>query len=164
MRAAGLDLGSMGETKQEIAVSKLIVVSFPDETKIREGIRALKEMQAGGNIKIYASAVVAKDSGGKLSVQEIAHEGLGVTTVGALIGGLAGLPAGPLGMTIGAAGGAIIGGSAKLVNQRADSEFTNKIAHELAPGQSTIVADVDDDGATAFEAELQAIGGAVVRQ
>jgi uncharacterized membrane protein len=154
----------MGPTKQEIAVSKSIVVSFPDETKIHEGIRALKKMQADGNFKIYASAAVAKDSGGKLAVQEITHEGLGVTAVGALIGGLAGLPGGPLAMMIAAAGGAIIGGSAKLVNQRADGEFTNRISRELAPGQSAIVADVDEDGVTAFEAEMEAIGGVVVRQ
>ena len=145
-------------------MSKLIVVNFPDEAKIREGIRALKEMRADGNIKIYASAAVARDPGGEFAVQKITDEGLGVTAIGALIGGLAGLPAGPLAMTIGAAGGAIIGGSAKLINQRADSEFTNMISRELAPGQSAIVADVDEEGVTAFEAEMQAIGGAVVRQ
>jgi len=145
-------------------VSKLVVFSLPDETKIREGIRALKGMQANGNIKIYAAAVVAKDSSGKLSVQGIAHDELGVTAAGALIGGLAGLAAGPLATTIGAAGGAIIGGTAGFLNQRDDSEFANSVARELAPGQSAIVADVDEDGVTAFEAEMQAIGGTAVQQ
>lgn len=145
-------------------MTKLITVIFPDEAKVHEGIRVLKEVQAEGSIKLYASAVVARDSGGKLSVQEITQEGPGVTAVGALIGGLAGLPAGPLGVTIGAAGGAIIGGSAELINQRADSEFVDKISHELAPGKSAVVADIDEDGVTAFEGKMQAIGGAIVRQ
>ena len=52
-------------------MSKFVVVIFPDETKINQGTRALKDLHAKGNIKLYASAVVAKDSGGKLSVQEI---------------------------------------------------------------------------------------------
>jgi hypothetical protein len=38
-----------------------------------------------------------------------AFEGLGGTAIGALIGGLAGLPAGPLAATIEAAGGAVRG-------------------------------------------------------
>ena len=83
---------------------------------------------------------------GKLSVQEVTKEGLGGTAVGALIGALAGLPLGPLAVTIGAAGGALIGGSADLTNEGADTEFAEKISRELAPGKAAVVAEVDDDG------------------
>ena len=95
-------------------MSKLVVVMFPDAAMIHEAIGALKKLRAERSIRLYASTVVARDASGKLSVQEVTKEGLGGTAVGALIGGLAGLPLGPLAVTIGAAGGALIGGSADL--------------------------------------------------
>jgi len=145
-------------------MSKFIVVRFSDDARVHEGIHVLKAMQEEGSIRLYASAVIARDKSGKLRVQMITHEGHGATAVGALIGGLAGLPAGPLGLAIGAAGGALIGGSAEYVNQRADSEFADKISRELTPGKSAVVADIEEDGVIAFEARMQVVGGTVLRQ
>ena len=95
--------------------------------------------------RTLASDNGARDASGKLSVQEVTKEGLGGTAVGALIGGLAGLPLGPLAVTIGAARGALIGGSADLTNEGADTKFAEKISRELAPGK-------------ADERQVQAIG------
>ncbi len=145
-------------------MSKLVVVMFPDAAMIHEVIGALKKLRAERTIRLYASIVVARDASGKLSVQEVTKEGLGGTAVGALIGGLAGLPLGPLAVTIGAAGGALIGGSADLTNEGADTEFAEKISRELAPGKAAVVAEVDDDGAIAFKALMKSIGGTVVRK
>jgi uncharacterized membrane protein len=148
--------------KQETSMSKFVVVIFPDEAKITQGTRALKDLHAEGIIKLYASAVVARDSGGKLSVQEVIKEEHGGTAVGALIGGLAGLPAGPLAATIGAASGAIFGISADLINQNTDTEFVDKVSRELTPGKAAVVAEVAEDGALSFEALMESIGGTVV--
>ena len=54
-------------------------------------------------------AVVARDLDGKISVKDITEEGHGTIGAGALIGGLAGLAAGPLGAAIGAGAGALLG-------------------------------------------------------
>ena len=121
-------------------------------------------MHGGDGIKLYGSAVVARDPGGKLSVQEITKEGHGGAAVGALIGALAGLLGGPLAATIAAAGGAILGQSADLISQRADAGFVEKFSRELTPGKAAVVADVAEDGVTSFETRMQSIGGAVVRQ
>ncbi|MGP0092101.1 MAG: DUF1269 domain-containing protein [Xanthobacteraceae bacterium] len=145
-------------------MNRFVVLSFPDQVKTDEAIRALRKLHSEGNIKLYASAFLARDSHGKLSVQEITKEGLGGTAVGALIGGLAGLPLGPLAATIGAAGGALIGNSADLLHQGDEAEFAEKISRELAPGKSAVVAEVDDDGVIAFEALMESIGGIVVRK
>lgn len=145
-------------------MSEFVVVTFPDAAMIRQGTDALKKLHAEGTITLHASAIVARDPSGKLSVQEVTKEGLGGTAAGALIGALAGLPLGPLAVTIGAAGGAIIGNSADLINQSADAEFAEKISRELAPGKSAVVAEVDDDGVIAFEALMESIGGTVVRK
>jgi uncharacterized membrane protein len=145
-------------------MSKFVVVILPDEAKITQATRALKDLHAKRSIKLYASVVVTRDMSGKLSVQEVTKEGHGGTAAGALIGGLAGLPLGPLAVTIGAAGGALIGDSADLLNQGDEAEFAEKISRELAPGKAAIVAEVDDDGVIAFEELMESIGGIVVRK
>ena len=145
-------------------MSEFVVVTFPDAAMIRQGTDALKKLDAEGTIKLYASAIVARDPSGKLSVQEVTKEGLGGTAAGALIGALAGLPLGPLAMTFGAAGGALIGNSADLLNQGDEAKFTEKISRELAPGKAVVVAEVHEDGLIAFEAVMVAIGGTVVRK
>ncbi len=145
-------------------MSTFVVVIFPDEAKIPQATAALKKMHAEGSIKLYGSAIVARDPGGKLSVQEVTREGIGGTAVGALIGGLSGLPLGPLAATIGAAGGALIGNSADLINQRTEAEFVDKVSRQLTPGKAAVVAEVDDDGAISFEALMESIGGTVIRK
>lgn len=143
-------------------MNKFVVITFTDAAKIHYGTSALKKMHTEGGVKLYASAVVAKDLSGGLSVQEVTKERLGGTAVGALLGGLAGLPLGPLAMTIGAAGGALIGNSADLLNQGDEAEFAERISRELAPGKAVIVADVDEDGLISLATVMQAIGGTVV--
>ena len=90
-------------------MSKFVAIVFPSEDKIPEAIRALRSMHGGEGIKLYGSAVVVRDPGGKLSVQEITKEGHGGAAVGALIGALAGLLGGPRAATIAAAGGQFSG-------------------------------------------------------
>jgi uncharacterized membrane protein len=142
-------------------MSEFVVVIFPDDTKTHQVTVALDKLQAEGGVALYASAVVARDSDGKVSVRKIADEGLGATTIGALIGGLAGLPVAPLAVTIGAIGGAIIGLSADPIHQRDDIEFADKISGELARKKTAIVAEVADDGASPFQALMTEFGGAV---
>jgi len=143
-------------------MNRFVVVTFPDVAMIHRATGALDKLHAERTI--YASAVVAKDPSGELSVQEVTKEGLGGTAAGTLIGGLAGLPLGPLAVTLGAAGGAIIGNSADLLNQHNEVQFTEKISRELAPGTAAVVAEVGEDGLIAFEALMKAIGGTVVNQ
>jgi hypothetical protein len=81
-----------------------------------------------------------------------------------VIGGLAGLPAGPLAAVIGAAAGAAIGVSADLIYQRSVAEFADKVSRKSAPGNAAIMAEVADNGATSFEALMKALGVTVARQ
>jgi uncharacterized membrane protein len=144
-------------------MSKFVVVMFPDAATIHQATGALEKLRTEGSIKLYASTIVAKDSSGKLSLQELTKEGLGGTAVGALIGGLAGLALGPLAATIGAAGGALIGNSADRIDQHDEAEFVERFSRELAPGKTVVVAEVAEDGVFAFEAMMGAIGGTVVQ-
>jgi uncharacterized membrane protein len=90
-------------------MSKFVAIVFPNKEKIPEAVHTLRNMHGGKGIKLFGSAVVVRDPGGKLSVQEITKEGHGGAAVGSLIGALAGVLGGPLATTIAAANGGVSG-------------------------------------------------------
>lgn len=143
-------------------MNKLVVLTFPNQTKIDEAVRALRKLHS--DRKLSASAVVAKNADGKLSVREITGEGRGGTAAGALIGALAGLPAGPAAAAIMATGGAVIGTAADLSAADDFNKFANDIAGNVARGGAAIVADVDENDVAALTAVMQGFGGIVLRR
>jgi uncharacterized membrane protein len=151
-----------GQAPEVTILRKFGVAIFPDEKTASNGSRALKELGEGGDVTVYASVVIFKDSDGKISVLDHSDKGSHATAIAALIGGLAGLPAGPLAVAMGAAGGALIGVSAELTDRGVDARFVTKISHELAPGKAAIIADLEDDGWPLFDARMKEFGGAVI--
>ena len=142
----------------------LVAAIFTDRTTLQKGIDAIIRLHADGSVKLNGSAVVAKDTNGKVSVEQVTKPGHGGTVVGAFIGALAALPLGPLAVTIGAAGGALIGDAADLLHRGDEAELAKRISGEMAAGSAVIVAEVAEDGLQAFEAQIQASGGTVIRK
>ncbi len=145
-------------------MSRFVVVVFPNEAKAHQGAHLLRDFHAKGRNTLHGWAIAAKDSDGKVSVKESAYEWPRGTAVGALIGGLAGLPGGLLAATIGAAGGALFGASADLVHRGAGREFVEKVSRELLPGKAAIVAEVSNGKVSDLNTEMGAIGGVVLRE
>ena len=52
-------------------MNQLVVLKFSDQARTDEAIRALRKMHSERSVKLFASTAVARDSQGKLSVQEI---------------------------------------------------------------------------------------------
>jgi uncharacterized membrane protein len=142
---------------------ELVAVTFPDASITQRATDAIQKLQAEGNIKIYRAFVVAKDPSGKLSTREVTKRGHGATAAGALIGGLAGLPFGPLAMAILAAGGASIGYSAELLHEGDAAKFVQKTSRDLAPGEAAFVAEIAQDGVKGFATLMGRLGGTVIR-
>jgi uncharacterized membrane protein len=149
----------------ENSMSKYIGVIFPDEAKADEGSRVLKDLHAEGSIALSGMAVVVKDATGTLSVKKSVDERPLGMAAGALIGGLAGLPGGPVGIVIGATGGALVGRAADLIDLGDLTNFFDKVARELPPGNTAVVAEVTEHSGTSLcETRMQAIGGIIVRE
>jgi uncharacterized membrane protein len=142
---------------------KFGVAVFPDERTASNGSRALKELIERGTT-VDASVVVVKHANGNISVLDRSGKESHATAIVAMIGGLAGLPAGPLAVAMGAAGGALIGFSAVLTDRGVDARFLTKISHELAPGKAAIIADLEDDSWPLFDARMKEFGGTVICQ
>src|SRR5580658_5615285 len=137
------------------------VAVFPDEKAASNGSCALKELI--GRDTTVDTFVVVKRADGKTSVLDRSGGESYATEIAAMIGGLAGLPAGPLAAAMGAAGGALIGFSAKMTDRGVDARFLNKISHELAPGKAATFADLEDHNFPLFDATMKEFGGTVIR-
>jgi uncharacterized membrane protein len=98
-----------------------------------------------------------------VSTREVIKRRHATTAAGALIGGLAGLPFGPLAMAIGAGCGVIFGYSAELLHEGDVSELMQKVSRELAPGQAAAVVEIAKEGSEVFAARMEQIGGTVLR-
>ena len=136
------------------------VAVFPDEKAASNGSSALKELiEHGTTVDTF---VVVKSADGIISVLGRSGGESHATAIAAMIGGLAGLPAGPLAAAMGAAGGALIGFSAEMTDRGVDARFLTKISHELAPGKAAIIADLEDDSWPLFDARMKDLGGTVI--
>ena len=76
-------------------MEKMIVTIFNTEAAAYDGVSALKALNDGGDITLYATAVLAKDADGKVSVKQTSGVGVHGTAMGMLTGALIGLLAGP---------------------------------------------------------------------
>ena len=145
-------------------MSQFVVAVFPTEAKAYDGTRAMKDLQAEGSLMLYGMAVVTKAADGKLAVKETVEKGPLGTAVGLLTGGLVGLLGGPSAAATGVAGGALIGSWSDLFDLGVGRDFLDKVARELTPGKTAVVAEVEEDGVTPLDTRVEAIGGTVMRQ
>lgn len=56
-------------------MNKIIVAVFDSETDAYKGVDALKNLHNKGDISLYNSAVLVKDSNGKVEVKQSQDEG-----------------------------------------------------------------------------------------
>jgi uncharacterized membrane protein len=155
----------MKSTKIRAATDdKMIVVIFDNEKKAYEGIKALKDLDAEGSITLYASAVIAKDAGGKVTVKQAADQGPLGTGVGLLTGSLIGLLGGPVGVALGASAGTLGGVLYDLAKVGVGEDFLGEAGQKLQPGKMAVVAEVWEEWVMPVDARMEAAGGTVLRR
>jgi uncharacterized membrane protein len=145
-------------------MSKFIGIIFPDDAKASEGSQVLKKLHAEGSLALSGMAIVSKDGTGAISIKREADEGPLGTLVGALIGGLAGLPTGPIGSAIGAVAGGLVGRGADHIDLGERMKFTESVSQAMNPGSTAVLAEITEYSATALETRMNAIGGILVRE
>jgi uncharacterized membrane protein len=165
-------------------VDTFVAVVFDDEAHAFKGAEALQNLHQNGDVIVYSAAVIAKDSGGKVSVKKAADEGPIGTAFGMLTGALVGVLAGPLAV----AGGAVAAGSAAAAATAAtgmaagsmmggtfgmfrdlyeagiSADVLDKLNSELAPGKSAVVASIDEIWTTPLDVKMKEVGGTVHRK
>jgi uncharacterized membrane protein len=145
-------------------MNKMLVAVFGTETAAYDGLSALKDLHTRGDITLYATAVISKDSSGAISVKQTADKGPVGTALGMLTGGLAGLLAGPVGVALGFAAGGAAGLVFDLAELGIDTDFLDEVAKALSPGKTAVLAEVQETWSTPVDTRLGKLGGLVFRR
>jgi uncharacterized membrane protein len=145
-------------------MNKMIVTVFDDESVAYEGVRALKGLYAEGSLTLYATAVVAKDPTGAVSVKQEADMGPLGTTLGLATGAFIGLLGGPVGVAVGGASGILAGSVFDLARIGINADFVEEVSVYLVPGKVAVIAEVDEEWVTPLDARMGSLGGTVFRR
>lgn len=145
-------------------MNKLIVTVFKDETKAYEGVKALEQLHAENALTLYATAVIAKDANGAITIKQQADEGPLGTVLGMTTGSLVGLIGGPVGMVAGAAAGTLLGSLYDIAEVGISGDFWDEALQQLSPGKVAVIAEADEDWVTPLDARMESLGGVVFRR
>ncbi len=145
-------------------MDKILVVIFDSESKAYEGSKALQELQKEGSINLYAKAVIARDTSGKVEVKEAGDMGPVGTAVGLLTGSLIGLLGGPVGLAVGGGVGMYGGLLYDLANAGVGEDFLYEVGQSLQPGKAAVVAEVWEEWVMPVDTRMEALGGVAFRR
>jgi uncharacterized membrane protein len=144
--------------------TKILVSVFDSERTAFEGLTALKDLHRDGDITLYASTVIAKDSSGTVSARETEEKGPIGTLVGIVTGAFIGLLGGPVGVAVGAYVGGMGGLIYDLFEAGVSMDFVDEVSASLTPGKAAVVADIDELWVTPIDTRLGALGGTTFRR
>jgi uncharacterized membrane protein len=145
-------------------MERMLVVVFDNEKKAYEGKSALHQLQVGGDVTVYAQAVVVKHADGSISVKEQEDFGPVGTFVGTSLGALLGVLGGPVGVAIGATTGLTLGGLVDLDNLLVGEDFISDITASLTPNKVALIAQIEESWTTPVDTRMETLGGTVFRR
>lgn len=145
-------------------MNKIIVAVFNTETDAYKGVDALKDLHNKGDISLYSSAVLVKDSTGKVEVKQSEDEGPVDTAFGLLTGSMIGLLGGPVGVAVGASIGSMTGMLFDLGRAGVSIDFIDEVSEVLIPGKSAVLAEIDEEWVTPVNTTLSQFGALIVRR
>ncbi len=133
-------------TDQDNAGIGLFLAAFVDERGADKALDSIKQARDRGQFAYDGAAVVRRDAEGKV----FRHETDDMTTgkgagIGAIVGGLLGLLAGPAGVVLGAGAGAVVGGAAAAHDAGFAGDSLAEIGAALPPGSSALLATTSQD-------------------
>jgi len=145
-------------------MNKMLVAVFSTEPTAYEGLSALKDLHREGEITLYATSVIVKDSSGATSVKQADEEGPISTAIGLFTGSIIGLLGGPVGVALGASLGTLTGMIFDLNKTGIDINYVDEVSKALTPGKVAVLADIEETWLTPVDTRLGKLGGIVFRR
>ncbi len=141
---------------------EVVLAVFEDEATAKKAYNDLQKAEKDKKFDLENIVLISKGADGKINLKEAAEKITGEVGIGALVGGALGLLAGPVGfITLGAAGAALGGISAKLDDVGFDDERLRNLGEELEPGSSAILAVLESVYSEKLTQELKKHGARV---
>jgi uncharacterized membrane protein len=162
MHADTMEPGGNFHTLKESAMSDLIAVVYPTESKAEEVRKRLFELQKEYLITLGDAVIATKTDAGKIKLNQL----MNVTAAGAVSGSFWGMLIGLLflnplvGAAIGAASGAV-GGA--LTDVGINDKFMKGLSANLQPGNAALFVLVQEMTADKVLKDIERFGGVVLK-
>jgi uncharacterized membrane protein len=153
----------MAETGLYVA-ENVIVVSFAEDSSAYEAFANLKELGKQRQVSIKGAAVVQREDDGHVAIKDSVESGRSATTTGGLIGLLVGILGGPFGILIGGATGLLIGSLYDTEDVEQTQSVLAQMSSAIRPGQTVVLAEVDEQSDEVVDQAMTRLGGTVMRQ
>jgi uncharacterized membrane protein len=143
----------------------VIVVSFAEDSSAYEAFTNLKELGGQGQVTIKDAAIAQRGEDGRVTIKdEVGGGGFSGTTTGGLIGLLVGILGGPFGILIGGATGLLIGSLYDAEDADDSHSALAEISTAVRPGQTVVLADVEEQSPEVIDEAMASLGGTVLRR
>lgn len=145
-------------------MNKTLVAIFDHEDAAFNGLTALKDLHRNGDITLYDSAVITKNTLGETRIVKAPDDTPTGTFLGMFLGALVGALGGPIGMAVGAATGTLVGVTSDAFRDSVDYGFVDQVREAMTPGKVAVVADVEETWVTPVDLMICEQGGIVFRR
>lgn len=145
-------------------MDKMLMAIFNTAPHALKGVIELRDLHRAGDITLYATAVIAKDSSGKVSIEQASEKELNEAPLGLLTGILLGTLGGPIGLAMGGFIGGLAGLIFDLAKAGVSADFLEKASQALPSGKVALLAEVDETLEAPVDMKLVKLGGHVYRR
>jgi uncharacterized membrane protein len=151
--------------------NRVIIATFDDQNAAFEAAQDVQDLERSGAIKVKRGAIATKDANGNLTIPDVKYVGtswglLGGGAIGALLGLLLG-PAGAAGALGGAAAGLMVGAAGDALSDGFRDDREDELLHNaisgIEPGQTVLLAELDEESTEPVDTALTRRGGRVFR-
>ena len=157
--------------------NRAIVAVFTTQNHAYDAARQIQNLDEDGIIQLKRGAIVTKDPKGNLTIPDTKGVGAAWGLLGGgLIGGLLGAMLGPVGVAagaaasaaatgaaLGAASGGIVGATVDLAEFGLSEDFIDDVSTQLYPGDTALIAEVDEGSTESIDRIVALHGGRVYR-
>jgi uncharacterized membrane protein len=142
---------------------RAVTAVFSSQNEAYEAAREIEKLD-DKQVRVRQAALVTKDSKGNLRVPDTKGDQVPWGTLGGpIVGGLIGLIAGPTGAAVGAGAGLLGGWTGDLVRLGMDEDVVRSVGSEIHPGDSALVAEIDEGSTEPLDRIVTGRGGRVFR-
>jgi uncharacterized membrane protein len=153
-------MGADGFSRENV-----VAVTFAEDSKAYEALTTLKELDAQGQIKVEAAAVVTRGDDGHVDVKDqVGDDFLYGTASGGLVGLLIGVLGGPLGVLLGGATGVLIGSLFDLDDADETDSVLSDVSKTVQVGRTALLAQVTEQSPEVVDTAMASLSGTVVRR
>lgn len=145
-------------------MKKLLVAVFDTNEEAFNCTVAINELHRNGDISVFGTVVLEKDSEGEVQLQQSKGTGGKSWALGFLGGSLLGAFSGPSGLALGASLGGLTGLCVDMNRAGVDVSFIDEVSGAIEPGMTALVVDLDENWTTPIDSCVDAHNGIVFRR